>query len=462
MKIKEMTMKRIIFLFLIFTLPLFAQVERAPLWESLSAGVMTPRTQYNLNPFGNQLGNLGATGTRWNLAWFDTTTTNHLSNTTWTLNSVGVTTTGTQLNYLASATGTTGTTNTNLVFSTSPVLVTPTLGIFTATSGKIVDSLKFDMLDVYGDFNFLTDTATNVSGTRRNTTLKWGYNMRPWGGRQVASEPTLGYGIESYWINSVDSSTQTTEAYLLYAEKNTGTHHYVWMHQVNRNTHDVTGFDNSRLFTFKDDLTVDSNFIARTIRSNGNVSIYANGTRGYYINDAAGNPGYNFTHQNDGALHIANSNIENLILDSSGALTIGTVAGNATGTPGSFFAGSGKFNGSITPILSAGTANFSFDGYQGDYIQADSAVVVNPFGNAVNFSGLFVINNYNGDGSCAIFLTGGGIMTLVSQTATLFSTTADTPNRYNVYLSGTVVKLQNLAVASTRFRIMSFRMRDAQ
>lgn len=43
-------------------------------------------------------------------------------------------TTTTQVNYLSSATGTTGTTSTNLVFSTSPTLVTPTLGAATATS----------------------------------------------------------------------------------------------------------------------------------------------------------------------------------------------------------------------------------------------------------------------------------------------------------------------------------------
>lgn len=46
----------------------------------------------------------------------------------------GATLTTTQANYLASATGTTGTTNTNLVFSTSPVFVTPTLGVATGTS----------------------------------------------------------------------------------------------------------------------------------------------------------------------------------------------------------------------------------------------------------------------------------------------------------------------------------------
>jgi hypothetical protein len=44
------------------------------------------------------------------------------------------TTTSTQIGYLSSATGTTGTTSTNLVFSTSPTLVTPILGAATATT----------------------------------------------------------------------------------------------------------------------------------------------------------------------------------------------------------------------------------------------------------------------------------------------------------------------------------------
>jgi hypothetical protein len=47
---------------------------------------------------------------------------------------VASTVTTTRLQYLASAGGTTGTTSTNLVFSTSPTLVTPTLGVASATS----------------------------------------------------------------------------------------------------------------------------------------------------------------------------------------------------------------------------------------------------------------------------------------------------------------------------------------
>ena len=48
--------------------------------------------------------------------------------TPYTIGAVSMTATGTQLNYLNAATGTTGTTSTNVVFSTSPTLITPALG----------------------------------------------------------------------------------------------------------------------------------------------------------------------------------------------------------------------------------------------------------------------------------------------------------------------------------------------
>lgn len=57
--------------------------------------------------------------------------------TPFTLGATSVTTTGTQLNYINTATGTTGTNTTNLVYSTSPTLVTPILG--TPTSGTLTN-----------------------------------------------------------------------------------------------------------------------------------------------------------------------------------------------------------------------------------------------------------------------------------------------------------------------------------
>ena len=115
-------MKKIFLLLLFISSFLLAQdeIKRHPLWIDLGSGVATPKAQYNIYPFGNQLGNLGATANRWNFLYTDTTITNHLANTTWTFNSVAITATGTQLNYLGGATGTTGTGN--LVYSIAPAL----------------------------------------------------------------------------------------------------------------------------------------------------------------------------------------------------------------------------------------------------------------------------------------------------------------------------------------------------
>lgn len=152
-------MKKIFLLFLFISSFLFAQdeIKRHPLWIDLGSGVATPKAQYNIYPFGNQLGNLGATANRWNFIYGDTTITNHLANTTWTFNSVAITTTGSQFNYLSGATGTTGTTTTNLVFSTSPVLVAPTLGVASATQ-----ILNGNGSATSPSYSFTSDTNTGI------------------------------------------------------------------------------------------------------------------------------------------------------------------------------------------------------------------------------------------------------------------------------------------------------------
>ena len=97
--------------------------------------------------------------------------------TPFTLGATSVTSTGTQLNYLASATGTTGTTSTNLVFSTSPTLVTPTLGAATATTldtGQGANEL-YDMdqnVQTTDNVTFNTVTATEFISNAANGTHK--------------------------------------------------------------------------------------------------------------------------------------------------------------------------------------------------------------------------------------------------------------------------------------------------
>ncbi len=79
---------------------------------------------------------------------------------------VALTTTATKLNFLTSAAGTTGTTSTNIVFSTSPTLTTPVLGVATATSLAIGGAtIGSNGLAVTGHLLLEGVTSTGATGT---------------------------------------------------------------------------------------------------------------------------------------------------------------------------------------------------------------------------------------------------------------------------------------------------------
>lgn len=90
--------------------------------------------------------------------------------TPFTIGAVSMTATGTQLNYLAAATGTTGTTSTNLVFSTSPTLTTPNIGAATATSinGNTFTTGTYTITGTAAKTLSFTNTLT-LSGTDGTT-----------------------------------------------------------------------------------------------------------------------------------------------------------------------------------------------------------------------------------------------------------------------------------------------------
>ncbi len=113
----------------------------------------------------------------------------------WKINTTTVTTTAARLNYLSSAAGTTGTTSTNLVFSTSPTLVTPVLGVasgtnynatvgtgtqpYACTSTTVNTNLNADMVDGYhaADLKLRSEIVPlfgiGIDSTLINTTFKF-------------------------------------------------------------------------------------------------------------------------------------------------------------------------------------------------------------------------------------------------------------------------------------------------
>ncbi len=106
--------------------------------------------------------------------------------TPFTLGAVSVTSTGTQLNYLNAATGTTGTASTNLVFSTSPALTTPTV----VTS--IVGGASFDAFNtVSTTVNAFGAATTLTVGGTPTTTLTHNYSTNA---TATATTKTVNFG----------------------------------------------------------------------------------------------------------------------------------------------------------------------------------------------------------------------------------------------------------------------------
>jgi hypothetical protein len=110
---------------------------------------------------------IGATGARVVKGWFTDLEITNLPS----INGTAITTTAAKLNYLTSATGTTGTASTNIVFSTLPTLVTPTITTsFTISGGDTT------VTAVKGKTVFKTSDST-VYVCRSTTYRKKWYSM---------------------------------------------------------------------------------------------------------------------------------------------------------------------------------------------------------------------------------------------------------------------------------------------
>lgn len=147
--------------------------------------------------------------------------------TPFTLGAVSVTSTGTQLNYLSAATGTTGTTSTNLVFSTSPTLVTPVLGVATATSinGNTFTTGTYTLTGVAGKTltfnNSITIAGTDATVMTFPTTSKtiaandgsnWTFGSQAIGDLVYASSTTAFTRLAAVAVGSVLVSAGTGTA----------------------------------------------------------------------------------------------------------------------------------------------------------------------------------------------------------------------------------------------------------
>ena len=130
---------------------------------SISGNAATVTTNANLTGVVTSVGNATSFATS------PTFTGTVTIPTPFTIGAVSMTATGTQLNYLNAATGTTGTTSTNVVFSTSPTLVTPVLGVASATSMAIGSATS--LFNLSASIISAAATDTNGAGVSTNASI---------------------------------------------------------------------------------------------------------------------------------------------------------------------------------------------------------------------------------------------------------------------------------------------------
>ena len=137
--------------------------------------------------------------------------------TPFTLGATSVTSTGTQLNYLSSANGTSGTTNTNIVFSTAPTLTGTTLAAGTATvdpmtftSGTNLTTPAAGSMEYDGNTMYSTPSATSGRGVIPSVLFTTGRNAAP-----VSSNTA-----QNWFVGATDAISVVAVTYLFEAVLN--------------------------------------------------------------------------------------------------------------------------------------------------------------------------------------------------------------------------------------------------
>lgn len=136
-------------------------------------------------------------------------------------------------------------------------------------------------------------------------------------------------------------------------------------------------------------------------------------------------------------------------------MTGGLNVGSATGATAGQIASSGAHQ---VPRAS-GAALFGIDGTsQGSALTIANNGTATPFGGVRNFSGLLIISETAVTGNAAMFLIdGGGTVTLIGAAGASWSVTAATASKTNVYITGTVVTIENKLGSTATYNIMALR-----
>ena len=124
-------------------------------------------------------------------------------------------------------------------------------------------------------------------------------------------------------------------------------------------------------------------------------------------------------------------------------------------------AGDIAFHNAVGTAILAGNVDVTGDSSSANAFTLANGATVGLFGAGNAFSGVFILNDFTASGEAAIFISGGGVVSLVGQTGASFGiTSSPATNNYGVFMDGTTIKLTNNR-SNASFRLISFRTRTS-
>ena len=125
--------------------------------------------------------------------------------------------------------------------------------------------------------------------------------------------------------------------------------------------------------------------------------------------------------------------------------------------------GNPVLHNAVSAAASAGNVDVTHFSSTANAISLADGATITLFGGGNNFSGVFILNDFTSTGEAAIFITGGGAISIVGQTGAAYgATTTPASGKYGIFVDGTTVKLKSNRGAAASFRLLSFRTRNAQ
>ena len=125
--------------------------------------------------------------------------------------------------------------------------------------------------------------------------------------------------------------------------------------------------------------------------------------------------------------------------------------------------GNPVLHNAVSAAIDEGNVDVTHSSSTANAISLADGATITLFGGGNNFSGVFILNDFTSTGETAIFITGGGAVSIVGQTGAAYGATS-TPasGKYGVFVDGTTVKIKSNRGAAASFRLIGFRTRTSQ